>query len=192
MKKCDTCGLEHEQSECPVRAEAAKPEEAPESGFKSFTKKYAELWKFIKFSLAGGSATIIEFIVYYALALWLLKPMNTGAVSLWIFEYEEGAGTMWAFLISTTIGYALAFVLNRKITFHADSNPVVSTIIYVIMVIFTIIATTWIGMYFTSLFADRGWATAADLLPKPIAALLATGWTYPLNRFVIHKKKKQD
>ena len=52
---------------------------------------------------------------------------------------------MWAFIVSTSIGYAIAFVLNRKVTFKADANPTLSIILYILMVLFTICATTLIG-----------------------------------------------
>ena len=99
-------------------------------------------------------------------------------------------GYMWAFLISTTIGYAIAFILNRKATFKADANPALSIFLYVLMVIFTIFATTWMGTALLNFFIDHGWRSAGEILAKPIVATVATVWTYPTNRFIIHRKKK--
>ena len=90
----------------------------------------------------------------------------------------------------TFVGYAVAFVLNRKITFHADANPFVSTILYIIMVIFTIWAKGIIGPWlssFTNSFLPVALApTVATLLGMAVPMI----WTYPCNRFIIHRKKK--
>ena len=180
----------------------------------SFTAKHAELWKFIKFSFAGIISTLIEFAVYYLLLYTVFKD-NKGERFVLIdgvLEYDA-KGVFWAFVISTTIGYIIAFLINRKTTFNADSNIVLSAIIYTAMVIFTIIATSFIGAWIMDFCCAHGrelaieqlaidqdftkmgetvarWETIGSTIGKPIAAALATCWTYPLNRFVIHRKKK--
>lgn len=40
----------------------------------------------------------------------------------------EYKGYMYSYFISTVVGYAIAFVMNRKITFKADANPLLSTV----------------------------------------------------------------
>ena len=75
-------------------------------------------------------------------------------------------------------------------TFKADANPTLSIILYILMVLFTICATTLIGNAVITFFTQRGMATFGDIIGKPFAALLATVWTYPCNRFLIHRKKK--
>lgn len=156
---------------------------------RDFSKKHEEIMKFIKFSLAGGLSTIIELIVYYVLQGVVLKSMNTEPVSFWVFEYQ-GRGYMWAFLISTTIGYAIAFILNRKVTFQADANPALSIFLYTLMVVFTIAATTWLGVIIMNWCVANNYQTIGEILAKPIVASITVLWTYPLNRFVIHRKKK--
>ncbi len=158
---------------------------------KGFTEKYPELWKFIKFSIAGVLSTIVELAVYYILIYVVFRDTPKEPYKFLIFEYD-GIGYMWAFLVSTTIGYAIAFVINRKTTFHADSNPVFSIAIYILMVIFTIFATTWIGIQLIDWATAAGHAGLGESLSKPFVALLATAWSYPINRFVIHRKKKQE
>ena len=149
--------------------------------------KSSEIWKFIKFSIAGVLSTIVELGVFYALSLWIFKGLEGTPVDIWVLHYDS-IGLMWSFIISTTIGYAIAFVMNRKITFAANANPVFSVVAYILMVIFTIFATTWIGMEISA-FAVARESAVLEMLAKPIVTLLATVWTYPLNRFVIHRKK---
>ena len=58
------------------------------------------------------------------------------------------------------------------------------------MVIFTIIATAWIGTKFQNFMVSKDLKSLGDIITKPLVATLATAWTYPLNRFVIHRHKK--
>lgn len=159
----------------------------------AFIAKHAELWKFIKFTLAGSSSSVIELIVHMILLQTVFSAMRTVPVTgaLFTFLKMESKGYMFAFLISTTIGYTIAFVLNRKITFHADSNQAVSIILYVLMVLFTILVNTWLGTVLSDFLIVKGWDSATgDMIVKMIGMTIPTLWTYPLNRFVIHRKKK--
>ena len=162
-----------------------------------FTEKYAELWKFIKFSIVGFSSTIIELGVFYLLQYVVFKnsltaPMPDNAFFSFVkfTGLADGMGYFYAYVISTTVGYIIAFILNRKTTFKADSNVLVSTILYILMVIFTIGMTAWLGTQFQLFMAAKGMQSLGDAIGKPIVAALATVWTYPLNRFVIHRHKK--
>lgn len=160
----------------------------------NFTEKHAELWKFIKFSLVGASSTVVELGVFYFLQYVVFKsilfdPMPKNAV-LNLLKLTQGKGYLYAYIISTTIGYAIAFVLNRKTTFKADSNVALSTTLYVLMVVFTIFATAYLGTQFQLIMANHGYQALGDAIGKPLAAGIATVWTYPLNRFVIHRHKK--
>ena len=160
----------------------------------NFTEKHAELWKFIKFSLVGASSTLVEMGVFYLLQYVVFKsnlhdPLPENAV-LNLLKLTQGKGYLYAYIISTTIGYAIAFVLNRKTTFKADSNVALSTTLYVLMVVFTIFATAYLGTQFQLIMANHGYQALGDAIGKPLAAGIATIWTYPLNRFVIHRHKK--
>lgn len=160
----------------------------------NFTEKHAELWKFIKFSLVGASSTVVELGVFYFLQYVVFKsilfdPLPENAV-LNLLKLTQGKGYLYAYIISTTIGYAIAFVLNRKTTFKADSNVALSTTLYVLMVVFTIFATAYLGTQFQLIMANHGYQALGDAIGKPLAAGIATVWTYPLNRFVIHRHKK--
>lgn len=160
----------------------------------NFTEKHAELWKFIKFSLVGISSSLVETGVFYLLQYVVFKsilhdPLPENAV-LNLLKLTQGKGYLYAYIISTTIGYAIAFVLNRKTTFKADSNVALSTTLYVLMVVFTIFATAYLGTQFQLIMANHGYQALGDAIGKPLSTGIATVWTYPLNRFVIHRHKK--
>ena len=178
-----------------IKTDSKKDPSVPNANAVGFTQKYAELWKFIKFTFAGVSSTIVEVGVFYILQYYVFNSLNTAPLpDNWVFHLlglTQGKGYLYAYLISTTIGYAIAFIINRKITFKADSNKTVSIILYVIMVIFTILATAWLGTKISIWFVNQGWEKIGDIVTKPIVAAVPTLWTYPLNRFVIHRKKKQ-
>ncbi|MCR4614654.1 MAG: hypothetical protein K5756_00695 [Clostridiales bacterium] len=187
---------------------------AAEADKNSFTSKHAELWKFIKFSFAGVFATGVELGIYYALIYTVFKNIKGDPINILGLLQYDAKGVFYGFLISTTIGYIIAFLINRKTTFAADSNVVVSAILYTLLVIFTILATAWIGAkikdwsltkaialgYIPDIpetavseeyipEAAKTWIFVGDNLGKPFAAALATAWTYPINRFVIHRHK---
>lgn len=164
-----------------------------------FTEKHAELWKFIKFTMVGLSSTIIELGVFYLLqyvvfknSLYAEMPDNAFFNFIKFTGLAEGMGLFYSYVISTTIGYIIAFILNRKTTFKADSNVALSTFLYVLMVIFTIFATAWLGTQLQLFMSAHGLEKLGSVIAKPIVAGVATVWTYPLNRFVIHRHKKED
>ena len=161
--------------------------------FKRWTEKHAEIWKFIKFSMAGGGSSAVELGVHMLLVKILFKDLTSVPITNSTLNMIgiESKGYLFAFMISTTIGYLLAFIINRKVTFKADSNPTVSIILYFIMVAFTILANGWIGSALTAFAESHNWTGGVfDLIIKLIGMAIPTLWTYPLNRFVIHRHKK--
>lgn len=100
-----------------------------------FITKHSEIWKFIKFTFTGASTSVLEMAVFAVLQYGVFKSLNTvpvtdnGVLSFLGIEYE---GCMYSYFISAVIGYAAAYIMNRKLTFKADANPVFSTVIYTI------------------------------------------------------------
>lgn len=161
----------------------------------SFTEKYKELWKFIKFTFAGASSSLVELGVHMLLLnvvfVNLLGQKITNPALNMIGV--ESKGYLLAFILSTTVGYTIAFIMNRKITFKADSNVALSTFLYVLMVIFTIFANGWLGSAMTTFAQSHNLVGGVwDLIIKVIGMAIPTLWTYPLNRFVIHRHKKPE
>lgn len=159
--------------------------------FKKLIHRHAELWKFAKFIIVGGLSTVIELVVYYILQGIVFRDYHTTPFHIWIFQYE-GIGYFWSFLISTAVGYTLAFIFNRKVTFHADANPALSIFLYVLMVLLTICATTWMGTALLDFCIVHDQRTLGEIIAKPLVAVAAVLWTYPINRFLIHRRHKTD
>lgn len=158
-----------------------------------FTQKHGEIWKFIKFSFTGASTSVLELGVFMFLQYFIFKSLNQVPVTdnaVLDFLGIEYKGYMYSYAISATIGYAAAYIMNRKLTFKADANPVLSTILYVIMVVFTITFNTWFGAFLGTWVKNNGWDNVVvEMITKVVVMTVPTIWTYPLNRFVIHRKK---
>lgn len=163
---------------------------------KVFVEKHGEIWKFIKFTFTGASTSILEMAVYAVLQYGVFRSLqgvpveNSPVLEFLGIEYK---GYLYSYLISAIIGYAAAFLMNRKLTFKADANPLVSSILYAIMVICTITFNTWFGAFLGTIVTNNGWSNFwVDMLLKLVVMTLPTVWTYPLSRFVIHRKKKDS
>lgn len=160
----------------------------------SFIKKHGELWKFVKFTFTGASTSVLELGVFMFLQYVVFKSLNISPVTdnaVLAFLGIEYKGYLYSYAVSATIGYAAAYIMNRKLTFKADANPVFSTVIYIIMVVCTIAFNTWFGAFLGTLIKNKGLDSALmQMLTKLVVMTVPTLWTYPLNRFVIHRKKK--
>ena len=159
-----------------------------------FVNKHAEIWKFIKFTFTGASTSVLELAVFWVLQYVVFKSLNEVPVTdnaVLSFLGIEYKGYMYSYFISAVIGYAAAYIMNRKLTFKADANPILSTVLYTIMVICTITFNTWFGSFLGTIIKNSVHESVFILLlTKLIVITVHTLWTYPLNRFVIHRKKK--
>ena len=159
-----------------------------------FTQKHSELWKFIKFTFTGASTSVLELAVFMFLQYCVFKSLNVVPVkdsAVMNFLGIEYVGYMYSYAISAIIGYAAAYIMNRKLTFKADANPVLSTVLYAIMVVVTIAFNTWFGAFLGTWIKNNGWNNPlVEMITKLVVMTVPTIWTYPLNRFVIHRKRK--
>lgn len=159
-----------------------------------FTQKHAEIWKFIKFTFTGASTSVLELAVFAVLQYGVFRSLNQVPVTdnaILSFLGIEYKGYMYSYFISAVIGYAAAYIMNRKLTFKADANPVLSTVLYAIMVVCTIAFNTWFGAFLGTVIQNKGYDSVfIVMLTKLVVMTVPTIWTYPLNRFVIHRKKK--
>ena len=159
--------------------------------------KIPEIWRIIKWLIMGLVATVPEVGAHYLLQYTVFRaileaPINAPAFIQPVLELiglGQGRGYLYTYLISITIGYAVAYVLNRKVTFKSASNIALSTFLYALMVIFTILAGAWIGTTLSNLLVANGWQNL-DFIIKPIQMFIPGLWTYPLMRFVIIRPEK--
>jgi len=160
---------------------------------KNFIEKHGEVWKFIKWSLLTGvGASGIELLVHMLLLKFVFVSLNEVPIMNTALNFigVKYAGYMYSYLISSTLGYTIAFILNRKITFKANSNPVVSAAFAVILVVFNIFASAWLGSVLSNISVAHHWGSMSDAIIKIITMIIPSIWIYPANRFIIHRVKK--
>ena len=96
--------------------------------------------EFMKFLLAGDGSNVVELAVHMLLLNTAFAALTAEPVTAHFLNLIgiTSKGYLYTYMISTTVGYTIAFILNRKITFKADANPAVSMALYAVMVLFTI------------------------------------------------------
>ena len=162
-------------------------------------EKHPELWKIVKWMIVGFIANVPELGVYM---LCLNRFQAAGVTNLSIFGFmekfvkaEEGysiATVIYAYMISTAVGYTIAFILNRKATFHADANIALSTFLYIIMVCLIIFVNGVTGPFISDLVGKLPLSAGiTEIISKFVSMMVAGVWSYPITRFVIHRKKKE-
>ncbi|MDR1464499.1 MAG: hypothetical protein LBJ11_04280 [Oscillospiraceae bacterium] len=164
--------------------------------------KHPELWKLLKFFIMGGISNGPELLTQMG-ALYFFRAVGvTYLPQFFFFDYLAGhaaaregfslAAIVYAYMLSTAVGYAVAFVLNRKATFQADSNVALSTFLYAVMVVFTIAVNGVIGPAIEGAVGKLTFlpVVLVQILSKLLAMAVPGLWTYPCNRFIIHRKKK--
>jgi len=178
----------------------------PEKGFlawlenNKFAHRHPELWKYVKFFLVGAVTSLPDW-GSYMISLYALRALGVTSTSAALLVMErfvdpvEGfsfAVVVYSYLISTTIGYICAYILNRKATFQANNSVALSGLLYAIMVVFTIIINgIFLGPFVSSQIARIGLPIAfSEGVSKLIVMSLPGIWTYPLCRFVIYKKRE--
>ena len=161
------------------------------SHFSHWKESHAGLWQFLLFMLMSGITTLVDLGTFALFNFWLLKPYSATPFFWGPFRYgvESGGLTAFgAFAASFAVSQTFNFFLQRKTTFQANNNALISAIFYVIMVV---------GVYFLQLFlptllraplAALIGATFADLAMKLINMSVSMLIQFPLNKYVIMRK----
>ena len=163
-----------------------------------FVKKHAELWKFIKFNISVLVTSAIDILSYLVLLYFVFKSCNgvelgdNALLSLLGIRYK---GYLYSYLISTALGYISAYLINRRVTFHSDVNPLYSSVLYIVLAVFNILVSSYIGSVFGTYMSIHNMSNPiTEIISKFVIINIPTLWTYSLERYVIQinkpKKKK--
>lgn len=163
-----------------------------------FVKKHAELWKFIKFNITVLVTSAIDILSYLVLLYFVFKSSNgvelgdNALLSLLGIRYK---GYLYSYLISTALGYISAYLINRRVTFHSDVNPLYSSVLYIVLAVFNILVSSYIGSVLGTYMSIHNMSNPiTEIISKFVIINIPTLWTYPLERYVIQinkpKKKK--
>ncbi len=165
---------------------------------KSYKYTHPEMWKFLKFNICVFVTSALDIITYLILIYYVFKSLNSqplsnnALLSLLGIKYK---GYLFSYLISTSLGYIAAYLINRKITFHSDINPVYSSFLYFVLAVLNILISSWIGGVFSSFMVSKNISNpVTQIISKFIIINIPTIWTYPAERYIIqiNKKKKSD
>jgi len=166
-------------------------------------EKNAELWKIFLWLMAGLISTFPE-LAAYMVCLYGFRALhvdNLGPFGFMerIIELKPDfspATVVFAYMLSTAIGYTVAYILNRKTTFRANNNIFLSTFLYALTVIFTIFMNgLLVGPFISGMVGRLAFPAALRETASKLLCMLVPGlWTYPLNRFVIYRvvNEKKD
>lgn len=166
-----------------------------QSKIQIFADKHPELWKFIKFNITVIVTSALDIGIHLFLIYVAFKKINSVPVadnallSLLGIKYK---GYLYSYLISTTVGYAVMYIMNRKLTFHSDINPAYSSVMYVILSVCNILISSWIGGIAGSFMVEHSLTSPImEIVSKFIIINIPTIWTYPIERYVIQIKKRK-
>lgn len=159
----------------------------------NYALKHKELWKFIKFNITVIVTSALDITVYMAMLYFVFASLNSQPLpenEFLTFLGIRYKGYLFSYLISTTAGYVAAYLMNRKITFHSDVNPVYSSVLYFILAFFNIIFSSWFGGIAGTFMVEHGISNPfTEIIAKFIIINIPTLWTYPIERYVIQIKK---
>lgn len=161
----------------------------------NFAEKHPELWKFIKFNITVLVTSALDIGIHLFLIYVAFKKINdvpvadNALLSLLGIKYQ---GYLYSYLISTTVGYAVMYLMNRKLTFHSDVNPAYSSVLYIILSVCNILISSWIGGVAGSFLVEHSLTSPImEIVSKFIIINIPTIWTYPIERYVIQIKKRK-
>lgn len=153
------------------------------------------MWKFLKFNICVIVTSALDILSYVFLLYVVFKNQNntplpdSALLSLLGIKYK---GYLYSYLISTSIGYIAAYLINRKITFKSNINPLYSSVLYAALAIFNILVSSYLGGIFgTFITAHDMSSPIVEIISKFIIINIPTIWTYPLERYIIQINKKE-
>ncbi len=156
--------------------------------FMVYFNSHPEAWKMVKFALVMSIGSQVELYLYYFLSFVVFRSMDNEPFQF-LFIKLDGLGSLWAMAISTVVGSSIAFFLNRRHTFHANNNPFLGLLMLLFVVGCNVIIATTTGTFFLSIFQTFQLDLLGRLLAKPMATFCVTVFNYPINRFLLHRKK---
>lgn len=156
-------------------------------------KQHKELWKFIKFNIGVLISSAVDILVYMFLLHVVFvnlqeQPIESNALfDLLGIRYK---GYLYAYFISTTLGYIVAYLINRYITFKSNINAAYSSILYALLAIFNILISSVLGSIWGTYMLEHNLSGVfVEMLSKFIIINIPTIWTYPIERYVIQIRK---
>lgn len=145
-------------------------------------------WQFVKFLLLGLIATVVELGVFAICNYSVFKGFSNRPFSWFLFSYPISEGGLCSFLslvVSFTAAQITNFIVQRKYTFKSTNNVVLSSIMYLVMVVACYIYILWLPSIISSLFYDLLGSDLGALAVKLISQFTCALIQFPLNKFLV-------
>lgn len=164
-------------------------------------KKNGGLWQFVKFAIFGTIGGIIQIVsvnvFYFAMKGWTtpLPAFLSGIFS----EKVLGAGnSCWGYIVpfflSNLISQIFQYIQNKKTTFKSDAPKWVFAV-YIAVAVMLMFLITWSQGVLNNFFLSTNsklLTTLAPTLAVVIAGQIYTVVMFPLEKFVLFRKKKES
>lgn len=155
-------------------------------------KKPKGIRQFIKYALIGIIASAVELGVFALLSLAVFPSLKDVDFRWWILDYSVergGLGTFYAVVISFVFGQTVNFFVQRKATFKSNNNPVLSAVMYAVMVIAVWVFQMFIVGILTQWLSVPFGPTWGGISAKAASMTLSLAITFPLNKYVIMRRR---
>lgn len=175
-----------------------------QSAFKRWTEKNAQLWQLIKFFVFSCCSGLTEGVTYIVMGSLLLIPLASkgiGDIHFLFFNYDNGMFyDMIAYLVSTTVGNMVSFVLNRKKTFKSANNVTFSVTATLIMIVFIIFYSTVLGPKLNVAIGELipwfntndGTIAIRNFIGKTLMSFATFVFVFLMDKFVILRESKEQ
>jgi putative flippase GtrA len=163
----------------------------PETNIEKIDKKEG-LWQFIKFTLVSLITTVVELTTFTLFNYLIFSSLSLISFKLWLLDYSienGGLRTFLAFSLSFIIAQIFNFFVQRKATFKADNKVLNSALMYIVMILIIFILQLWLPTMIRiplSRLTGQNWA---DFIIKNMMMTLAFVIQFPINKWIIMKKK---
>ena len=161
---------------------------------KTWISKHPDLWEFIKFTLLGAIASVIELLSFSLFNCKLFTGLKSVPFHWFVFDYSPTAGGLGTFLAlscSYGLGQIANFFVQRKLTFKATNNQAASAIMFAISVVAIYLFVAWLPTLFMDALYQAVGQQWGAILTKFICMTSGFLIQFPLNKYVIMAKKPQ-
>ncbi len=148
-----------------------KPKKKSIKALIEYIKTHEDLRQAVMFFLFSILCSVAQIATTYIVQILvdLSGKPGFGIIELYeghyLFDWTKSLGTFVGFLVGAVVGQVLTFILNRKKTFKATNNVVISAVMYTIMAIVIIfIQTLWsaVNMPILDAVREAGLPTSDD------------------------------
>lgn len=151
-------------------------------------------WQFAKYTIFSLISGLTEIGIFVLLNYFLPQNGIDKPISWFVFVYPAaagGLGALIAFVVSSTIGQALKFIINFKKTFKSTNNIYISAIGFAVMAIITVVGLNLYvgGILNTALCKIIPNADVAGAIAKVVSQVTGFLMTFPINKFILMRSK---